>query len=117
RQSWLLKQREVVSQASPPAEDPGAEPTDPAPNPETRAIVAERQRILRRAVMRLDAQERLLIRLRYEEGLTLDQIGQLLELGNAQRVDRKIKEILFSLRAEFETPASGKKSPSSVKVT
>jgi DNA-directed RNA polymerase specialized sigma subunit len=46
----------------------------------------------------LSDQDRLLIRLRFEEGLTLEQAARLLGLGNAQRADRQIKEILLKLR-------------------
>lgn len=102
-QSWLVGQRKVVSHLSAPSEHAEVTVTDAAVDPEMRAIVGERKRILRRAMTRLGPQERLLIRLRYEEGLTLDHIAKLLELGNAQRVDRKLNEILSSLRAEFES--------------
>jgi hypothetical protein len=41
------------------------------------------------------------LRLRYEEGLTLDQAARLTGLGNAQRADRRIREILTRLREEM----------------
>jgi DNA-directed RNA polymerase specialized sigma subunit len=47
---------------------------------------------------KLEPNERLLIRLRFEEGLTLDQVAKMLGLGNAQRVDREINESLSKLR-------------------
>lgn len=41
------------------------------------------------------------MRLRFEEELTLEQIAKLLDLGNAQRADRQIKEVLARLRVEL----------------
>lgn len=119
-QAWLLNQRDSIAGGSALPDNSAIEMQDIAPDPEARAMFAEQRRILQRAIMRLPAREKLLIRLRYEEGLTLDQIARLLELGNAQRADRKIKEILFLLRREFESPATvvgGKNSTSSVKVS
>ena len=63
---------------------------------------------------------RLLVKLRFEDGLTLDQIAGLLGLGNAQRADRQIKEVLARLRRDIDpTPgeySGGKNSGASVKV-
>ena len=56
---------------------------------------------LGRALARLSKRERLLVRMRFEQELTLDQIARLLNLGNAQRADRQIKMILTRLREEF----------------
>ena len=67
------------------------------PDPEVQAIENEHKRKLERALAQLDAQDRLLIRLRFEEELTLGQAAELLGLGNAQRADRKVKEILGRL--------------------
>lgn len=94
------------------------EASDPRPNPETRAILAERSARLRRAVNQLSDRERLLLRLRFEEDLTFEQIAGLLDLGNAQRADRQIKEVLTRLSHQFagdSTMAGGKSSASSVK--
>ncbi|MFS8085623.1 MAG: RNA polymerase sigma factor [Acidobacteriota bacterium] len=71
---------------------------DPRPDPETQAASTERQAALERALGRLTKRERLLVRLRFEQELTLEQIARLLNLGNAQRVDRQIKDILARLR-------------------
>ena len=60
----------------------------------------ERQTALARALERLSKRERLLVRLRFEQELTLEQIAKLLDMGNAQRADRQIKEILTRLREE-----------------
>ncbi len=75
---------------------------DPAPNPEAQAVLEERATALRRALGRLPQRERLLIRLRFEQELTLEQVARLLDLGNAQRVERQIKVVLAKLRNELE---------------
>jgi RNA polymerase sigma factor (sigma-70 family) len=76
--------------------------SDPAPDPEAQALLRERATVLRRAVGRLSQRERLLIRLRFEQELKLEQIAKLLDLGNAQRVERQIKAVLDKLREELE---------------
>ncbi len=75
---------------------------DPSPNPEALALLNERATALRQALGRLPARERLLIRLRYEQELTLEQVAKLLDLGNAQRVERQIKAVLVKLREELD---------------
>ena len=74
---------------------------DPRANPEVQAIMKERYDSLMRKMNRLPDQDRLLIRLRFEQELTLDQIAKLLNLGNAQRVDRQLKQILSDLREDL----------------
>lgn len=120
-QKWLLQTRTASGGRRSPDSDQHAqstEPTSAAPDPETRAISAERIRLLARVVRKLPAKEKLLLRLRFEEEMTLEQIAKLMQLGNAQRVDRQIKQILFMLRTELDPGAgdeSGKTVPSSVK--
>jgi len=75
---------------------------DPTPNPEVLTLLNERAGALRQALDRLPARERLLIRLRYEQELTLADVAKLLDLGNAQRVERQIKTVLEKLRVELD---------------
>jgi RNA polymerase sigma factor (sigma-70 family) len=103
-QRRLLAERAYrqVSQSVVGFEDPpaiGQDVPDPSPNPEAQALLEERAAALRRALAQLSEREQLLIRLRYEEELTLEQVGKLLDLGNAQRVERQIKAVLARLRA------------------
>ena len=74
---------------------------DDRPNPEAQVILQELTRGLAQALKSISAQDQLLIRLRFEEDLTLDQCARLMQLGNAQRADRRIKEILERLRQEL----------------
>ena len=121
-QKWLLQSRVAFSTPrgnNSSREIDRVEVVDPQPTPESLALDAEHHRILNRALMRLSDHDRLLLRLRFEEQLTLDQIGKLLQLGNAQRVDRQLKQILATLKIEFDSNSSagvsGKTSSSSVK--
>jgi RNA polymerase sigma factor (sigma-70 family) len=75
---------------------------DPSPDPEALALLKERAATLRQALGRLPSRERLLIRLRYEQELKLEQIADLLDLGNAQRAERQIKAVLLKLREELD---------------
>ncbi len=106
RQLWLLEVRrprpiplvEVETEADGPAPRQIA---DPDPDPEASALLRQQREALRRAVARLSGAERLLVRLRFERGLTLEQIAQLSRLGSAQKADRRIREILERLREEL----------------
>jgi RNA polymerase sigma factor (sigma-70 family) len=109
RQLWLLGRRRTKVQSLERDSAAGDGPVatqiaDPDPSPEELAESAERRSALTHALARLDKDERLLLRLRYEEGLTLDQVSRLAGLGNAQRADRRIKEILTRLREEMSEP-------------
>lgn len=104
-QSWLVRARAAFNARRPTvgSDNHQAVAIDPRSNPETQAIADERALLINRALRRLPDRERLLIRMRFEEDLTLEQIAKLLELGNAQRVDRQIKQILTRLRGEFDS--------------
>jgi RNA polymerase sigma factor (sigma-70 family) len=99
KQRWLLAQR-VGNQNGNAAhfEEILRDVRDTGTDPEAQAIENECRRRLERAMKSLSPNERLLIRLRFEEGLTLEKAAALLGLGNAQKADRLIKEILARLR-------------------
>lgn len=119
-QNWALRTRSGFARRPIVSEDriERAEQISDELDPEMLAVSAERNRLLARALKKLPGRERLLLRLRFEEEMTLDQIAKLLQLGNAQRVDRQIKQILSGLRSELDSGGvaeSGKTAPSSVK--
>ena len=121
-QNWLIRARAAIRPWRSPFESENhqhAAAVDLRNNPETMALAAEQNALLSRALGRLSHREKLLIRLRFEEDLTLEQIAKLLDLGNPQRVDRQIRQILASLRIELKSEnapkADGKTSRSSVK--
>jgi RNA polymerase sigma factor (sigma-70 family) len=106
RQRWHLGVRSMrrARATGNTIEEVGAAPleiADPRPNPEVLAMVGERRAALERALDRLSNRERLLVRLRFEQELTLEQIARLFDLGNAQRADREIKEVLTRLREDL----------------
>ena len=72
----------------------------PGPDPESLAALNERRAALARALSRLPRAERLLIRLRFEQELTLEQVAQVTKLADAQSADRRIHQILERLRKE-----------------
>ena len=113
-QTWSLQAR---GQPTIDFDGHGVEIADFDGGPEAQAIKNETRAMLMRAVNRLPKEKRLLIRLRFEEELTLEQIARLLEFNNPQRVDREIKQILSVLRKELYSldEISGKASTSSVK--
>jgi RNA polymerase sigma factor (sigma-70 family) len=99
KQRWLLAQRVGNQNGNAGhSEEILRDIKDASPDPEARAIENERRQKLERAMKSLSNNERLLIRLRFEEGLTLEKAAALLGLGNAQKADRKVREILERLR-------------------
>jgi len=105
RQRWLMSTRKVLVQSRESSIDvieaPMTEPADPRPNQEAVLADLEQQGRLRLAVGKLPKTERLLIRMRFEQGLSLEEIAGLTELGDAQRVHRRIADILDRLRKKI----------------
>ena len=71
---------------------------DPEPDPEDLAILNEKRACLARALMDLAETDRLIVRLRYQEGLTLQVIGDVVGLPGPQAVARKLQSIQERLR-------------------
>lgn len=106
RQLWLLgfdrlATSSAVVATSAETADSGDSVPDHHPDPESLAVLNERRAALARAMARLPAFDRLLIRFRYEEGLTLERMAEVAGLKNAQSVDRRIREILSRLEKEM----------------
>jgi RNA polymerase sigma factor (sigma-70 family) len=107
RQRWLLSVRAGKTQTKPFGETESEEsPPNCLPasseDPESVAISEERRLGLARAISRLPAHDRLLIRLRYDQELTLAQIAELLGLNGAQNADRRVRQVLERLREQFK---------------
>ena len=103
RQQWLLQQqsaeREVAALDSLGDGMPTApDSTDPGPSPEAQFMAHEDQRRLEAGMRRLEPEERLLMRLRFEEELTLIEIAKLTEFGDAQRVHYRLNAAIAKLR-------------------
>ena len=108
RQIWLAAARplEVQSLETSPGDDPkkmAEELADPAPNPESLFAQKEQRDGLELALSRLSKPERLLIKLRFEQGLTLQETALLLDLKDAQTVDRRQRDIIEKLRKDLDT--------------
>jgi RNA polymerase sigma factor (sigma-70 family) len=110
RQLWLISLRSgrargavEVSGVAVAEEDDGRvqDPADPHPDQESVLASQEQKEHLRSLVAKLPAPERLLIRMRFEEGLSLEEIAGLTGLGDAQRVHRRMAEVVEKLRNEF----------------
>lgn len=118
RQLWLISSGKAVVQSL-DSEGEGSyvvEPADPAPDPEALTALRETDRHVAAALASLSDSDRLLVRLRYHEGLTLQQVARLVGLKDAQTADRRLRDIIDHLRKELgiEHLARGKAKPASV---
>lgn len=98
RQLWLLSverpRRHTTSSEA--IEDLAI--ADGSPGPEKLAVQGQLHANLARAVDGLPDVDRLLIRLRFEEELTLQQVARAVGLPDPQTADRRIREVLEQLR-------------------
>jgi len=104
RQHWLRStqklQLQSMSQESNIGvmEAPANDPADPHPNQELALASREQEHQLRITLQKLTKAERLLIRLRFEQSLTLEEIARLTAASDAQWIHRQIAAILEKLR-------------------
>jgi RNA polymerase sigma factor (sigma-70 family) len=103
RQRWILGSRKQSEFSTLPApnEDSVADMVnvaDSRPNQEAWLADREQQGQLQNSLASLPAQERLLVQLRFEHDLSLDEIARLCGLEDAQRVHRKLAAVLKKLR-------------------
>jgi RNA polymerase sigma factor (sigma-70 family) len=117
RQLWLLSSGNALLQSIDNEEGTfTAEPADPSPGPEAVAALRETHQHVAAAVASLNDSDRLLVRLRYQEGLTLQQVAKLVGLKDAQTADRRLRDIIDQLRQALgmEHLVRGKPKPASV---
>lgn len=118
RQLWLLSSGKTVPDSIDSAEEGiyVAEPADPAPDPEALVALRETHEQVSAALGSLTDSDRLLVRLRYQEGLTLQQVARLVGLKDAQTADRRLRDIIDHLRQALgvERLVRGKTKPASV---
>jgi RNA polymerase sigma factor (sigma-70 family) len=79
-----------------------------AADPVEQAAARQQQQRLQRALDQLSAEDRLLLRLRYEKELTLTEVARLGGLQNAQAADRQIRRILAVLKSHFQREVAEK---------
>lgn len=106
RQQWLLSVRNLRVEAletlgASEEQVLGKQIPDPRADPEALAALNEQRAAVATALSRLEKNERLLLRLRFEQGLTLAEIGRVTQLEDAQSVDRRIRKILERLRKDM----------------
>ena len=110
RQRWALRQQWAPKEILPvgAGEEENAtsvEIEDSRPSPELALIVREDQKRLADVVAKLEPEERLLIRLRFEEELSLADIARLTEAGDAQRAYYRMNLVLDKLRKSLRQKA------------
>jgi RNA polymerase sigma factor (sigma-70 family) len=114
RQHWLLsawKQRESpqsISDTEQEAREETPATVDTGPDPEAIAVDSQQQARLQRCVGLLLPTERLIVQLRFEDELSLDEIARLTGLGDAQRVHRRLTAILQKLRVSMDARSAAK---------
>lgn len=67
------------------------------PGPESVAQIRQTREALAQAMSKLSQQQRLLLRLRYQEGLSLKDVAGLAGLGDLHQAKRRIKTALYAL--------------------
>ena len=116
RQNWLLSIRWKEQRLPASISDAGTlldlQIMDPRSSPETLASLHQERHRLGTAIARLPKLERVMLRLRYDQELTLEKVARLIGLGDAQTADRRIKDILRRLRAEISPSSTSVKTNS-----
>jgi len=108
RQRWQLSARShgpiSLDEASHPDEDDAPiQPEDPGPGPEALAQTDQERSMLEAALERLEPRQRLLLRLRFQQDLTLEEIALLTRIPDPFRANREIQAALAAL-AQFIKP-------------
>jgi len=121
RQRWQLSTRvaEPLSLDDGPPSDhdmTAFQAEEPGPGPDELAQTEQERSMLEAAMARLPAQQRLLLRLRYQQDLTLEEIARLTRLPDPFRANRQIQAALEALAeiVKSQTPSSAKRRDVSV---
>ena len=102
QQRWQLTVRTptlapVTYPVSPEDDGPAWQLAQPGPGPDELAEESQQQRRLRQALAALPAEQRLLLRLRYEQNLSLAEVARLTGQPDPFRVNRRIQAALDAL--------------------
>lgn len=102
RQRWQLtiRKREMGAVNAPGVvcdQSKATELVEPGPGPESVAQLLQTQTSLEQAMSHLSDQQRLLLRLRFQEELSLKDVADLAGLGNLHQAKRRIKSALAAL--------------------
>jgi RNA polymerase sigma factor (sigma-70 family) len=106
RQLWLLSTSRTIMESldSAPDAPTSFEVVDPSPDPEKAALLRDIHVAVSKAMQELHEGDRLLLRLRFLQGLSLLAIAELVGLKNAQTADRRIRDALQKLRENLGVP-------------
>ena len=105
RQRWILStwtQSEIITSVAVAGEEGELgvlEIADPRPNQETQLVTQQQGEQLQKSLAALPADERLVLQLRFEHDLSLDEVARLCGLGDGQQVHRKLTAVLKKLRS------------------
>jgi RNA polymerase sigma factor (sigma-70 family) len=104
RQHWLLSthQSEAVSLDDSELSAPAWQPADTGDSPETTAEISQDYARLQVALAHLSPQQRLLIKLRYQQELSLKEVARLTRLGDPFRARRHIQAALADLAKQLK---------------
>jgi len=118
RQLWLLSTANVsIESIDATSEQSQAnEVADSAPGPESLSALHETSVQVAKALEEIDLGDRLLLRLRFVEGLRLLEVARLVGLKDAQTADRRIRDAIEKLREKLgvRTAVRGKTKSASV---
>jgi RNA polymerase sigma factor (sigma-70 family) len=105
RQHWLLSTRkaQTISLNDLNAESAAGEPIAPGHNPEQATTLGQEQEKLQQALSRLSPRQRLLIKLRYQQELSLKEVARLTRLGDPFRARRHLQAALAELAEYFHS--------------
>jgi RNA polymerase sigma factor (sigma-70 family) len=107
RQSWLLVSRNPYLESLSAESSSGnranrdKELTDPHKDPEKEAARRESLDALHEAMAGLSPRERLSLRLRFEQELSLEEISNLMQLGSPLKAQRSIQKALSKIRQDL----------------
>jgi RNA polymerase sigma factor (sigma-70 family) len=106
RQNWSLLVRRPRTESLSGATDERAGPEtidlpDPRPGPADEAELCDALAAVRAVLARRLPRERLLVRLRYEQELSVEEISRLPGLGSPAAIEQALAEALESLHAEL----------------
>lgn len=108
RQRWQMSTRtrgsiSLDEASNPDQDDAPIQPVDPAPGPEALIQADQERSRVEAAMARLQPRERLLLRLRFQQDLTLEEVARLTRIPDPYRAHREIQAALAAL-AQFLEP-------------
>lgn len=111
RQRWQInvRNRGRKQLATDPLQDRVERLPDPGPGPDSEAQSQQELEALQNAISQLPANQRLLLQLRFQEGLSLKRIAQLKRLGNSDRAWRHIQAAINALFDHIHSKDSAEK--------